>query len=120
MPWDEEDDEESDDDDGTVEESLDDDTTREELAPPVLIGVLPQNWLVIDVFRACQPQIAVGMGVLWQGVSAQEVRSACVMLSVKRCDQARVLAGVQLMAHVTARVRNEDEARRLDVAQRER
>ncbi|MFM2287125.1 MAG: hypothetical protein RL684_268 [Pseudomonadota bacterium] len=99
-------------DDGLVEESLDDESTDDERDPPVWLGVLPGNRVVVDTFQRCQPQISVGMGVLWQGVTASEIRAACVLGHVPRADWPKVLDGVQLMARVVANVRNEEEAKR--------
>lgn len=76
------------------------------------IGVLPANQVVVDTFKRCQPQIGVGMGVLWQGVSAGEIRAACVLSHVRRADWPRVMDGVQLMARVVAGIRNEEKPRK--------
>lgn len=72
------------------------------------LGVLPENWIVIEVFGRCQIDVAVGMGgALWQGISAREARAAIGMSRVPARDWARVLDGVQLMGRVTAEIRNE-------------
>ena len=84
------------------------------------IGVLPANVGVVEVFQRCQPQIGIGMGVVWQGVGATEVRSACLMSHVPRADWPRYLDGVQRMARVVAQVRNEDEAKRAKRANKAR
>lgn len=76
------------------------------------IGVLPRNAGIVQVFQRCQPQVAIGMGVLWQGVGAVEVLAACRMSRVPRADWPRYLDGVQLMAHVVAGIRNDKEAKR--------
>lgn len=75
---------------------------------PIAVGVLPRNMGVVAVFRRCQPQIAVGMGVLWQGVCAREVLAACLMSRTPRADWCRYLDGVQRMAQVVASIRNAD------------
>lgn len=75
-------------------------------ASEICIGVLPENWIVKTVFSRCQPQISVGMGVIWQGVTAQEVGWGCLVSLVPRRDWPRVTDGVQLMAAVIAEVRN--------------
>lgn len=84
------------------------------------IGVLPRNVGVVEVFQRCQPQIGIGMGVVWQGVGATEVRAACLMSRVPRADWPRYLDGVQGMARVVAQVRNEEEATRARRANKER
>lgn len=75
----------------------------------ICLVVLPWCASIVRVFRRCQPQISVGMGVLWQGVTASEVRAACIMLDVPRRDWARHVDGVQLMARVVADLRNADK-----------
>lgn len=104
-------DEEADDegDDGTVEEALDSDT-NDAREPPLWLAVLPWCASIVAVFRRCQPQVAVGMGVFWQGVTAGEVRSACLMLGVPRREWARHIDGVQLMARTIAELRNKEAA----------
>lgn len=88
-----------------------DDESSDERHPPMWIGVLPRNVGVVDVFRRCQPQVSVGMGVFWQGVSASEVRAACLMSHVASEDWPRYIDGVQLMARVVANVRNAESAK---------
>jgi hypothetical protein len=75
----------------------------------IWVGVLPENIGVVRVFERCQPQVAIGMGVIWQGASASEVRAACLMSRVPRTDWPRYLDGVQLMARVVAGIRNAEE-----------
>lgn len=104
-----EDEDELDADDEPIEESLDDESSDARHAP-LWIGVLPRNVGVVQVFQRCQPQLGVGMGVVWQGVSAGEVRAACLMSHIPRRDWPRYLDGVQLMARVAADIRNEKEA----------
>jgi hypothetical protein len=95
--------------DGTTEEALDSDT-NDEREPPLWIAVLPWCASIVEVFKRCQPQISVGMGVLWQGVTAVEVRSACLMLGIPRREWARHIDGVQYMARVIAELRNKEAA----------
>lgn len=92
---------------------LDDEGNHDDRGESLWIGVLPENVGVVAVFQRCQPQIGIGMGVLWQGVGASEVRAACLMSHVSRADWPRYLDGVQMMARVVAEVRNaETEERR--------
>jgi hypothetical protein len=97
---------------GTIEESLDDATDPRASQQPIFVGILERNWVVLDVFNACLPDVSIGMGVFWQGVGAGEVDSACRLLHVPHEEWPRVTYGVQLMARTIADVRNEREAQR--------
>ena len=66
---------------------------------------------MVQVFQHCQPQLAVGMAVFWQGVAAREVYSACRMLHVPRRDWPRHIHGVQLMAQIVAGIQNAGNAK---------
>jgi hypothetical protein len=101
--------EDGDDDPDTCEVSLlDDDSDDGRDPPPLWLGVLPENWIVVEVFGRCQIGVAVGMGgALWQGISAREARAAIGMSRVPAKDWVRVLDGVQLMGRITAEIRNE-------------
>ena len=81
-------------------------------AQDLWLGVLPENVGVVQVFKRCQPQIGIGMGVVWQGVGAVEVLAACRMSHVRKRDWTRYLDGVQLMARTVADIRNEEETKR--------
>lgn len=85
---------------------------QDRLDETLWIGVLPENVGIVQVFQRCQPQVALGMGVLWQGVGASEVMSACLMSHVRRMNWPRYIDGVQLMARVVASIRNDEEAKR--------
>lgn len=98
-----------DEDDGTEEVPLNGDATAAR-EPPLWLAVLPWCASIVAVFRRCQPQLAVGMGVHWQGVTATEVRAACLMLGIRRAEWARHIDGVQYMARVVANVRNQQAA----------
>lgn len=100
---------EEDDDNGTVEEALDSDT-NDERDQPLWLAVLPWCHSIVETFKRCQPQISVGMGVLWQGVTAGEVRAACDMLNVPRSEWPYHIDGVQLMARTIAELRNKQAA----------
>lgn len=77
----------------------------------VWIGVLPENASVVTVFRRCRLGVSLGGmgGVLWHGISAREVRSACVLSRVPARDWPRLTDGVQLMGRIAARIANEGE-----------
>ena len=85
-------------------------TTR----PPrvVEIEVLVENIRTVEVFLRCQPQVVMGMGIFWQGVSVSEIQSTCVLLRVPQEEWLDVLDGVQHMAHVVATIRNERSAKK--------
>lgn len=87
---------------------------RIEDAPPEVLwlGVLQCNVGIVAVWRRCMMTVGVGMGVVWQGISAAEVRAACILSRVPRVDWPRYVDGVQLMGQIVARNRNEAEARR--------
>jgi hypothetical protein len=74
----------------------------------VEIDVLADNVRTVEVFLRCQPQVHLGMGIYWQGVSASEVRAACLLLRVPLDERADVLDGVQHMAQVIADIRNRE------------
>jgi len=112
----EDDDEASVDDGGMIEESLDDETDTRPGQQPITIGVLAENWIVLDVFDGCQPQVSIGMGIYWQGVAASEVKSGCAMLLIPSDEWPRILDGVQLMARAIAHIRNDREAKRSEKA----
>ena len=86
--------------------------TDRRTATTLWLGVLPQNLAIVEVFRRCQPQLAVGMSVFWQGVSAREVLAACVMSRVPRADWPRYIDGVQWMAQIAANVGNKPRGRK--------
>lgn len=81
-------------------------------AQELWLGVLPENAIVIEVFGRCRIDAAVGMGVLWMGISAAEVRAACLLSRIKPRDWPRVADGVLLMGRVVADIRNAAEAER--------
>lgn len=83
-------------------------------APPeeLWLGVLPDNLVVVAVFGRCRMDVSVGMGAYYQGISAQEVRAACVLSRVRPKDWPEIVDGVQLMGRVVADIRNEQEAAR--------
>jgi hypothetical protein len=72
-----------------------------------VIEVLQENLRTAEVFLRCQPQIALGMGVFWQGVTAREIESACHLMHVPYEEEPDVLDGVQHMAQVVAAHMNE-------------
>jgi hypothetical protein len=78
----------------------------------VEIDVLADNVRTVEVFLRCQPQVHLGMGIYWQGVSASEVRAACLLLRVPLDERADVLDGVQHMAQVIADIRNREAQRK--------
>lgn len=76
-----------------------------------MIDVLDQNLRTAEVFLRCQPQIAVGMGVFWQGVTAREIEAACHLMHVPYEEEPDVLDGVQHMAQVVAAVMNDKDGK---------
>lgn len=116
---DEEDAEEGDDDTDDDVELVDLATEADEPEPDedievYEIGVLPDNRVIVETFDRCLPELSVGMGVLWQGVRATEIRAACGMGRVPRKVWPAVIDGVQLMARIVAGIRNDDEAARAE------
>lgn len=51
------------------------------------IPVLAINWNTVQVFLACQWTLLLGMsGSFFQGISAQEIRSAVILLRIPRSE----------------------------------
>lgn len=77
----------------------------------LVIEVWPEHMQTVIVFTHCQPGLVAGLGgVVWQGVSCTEVESACRMLRVSPSAWPTVLDGVQRMAQIVAKHRNEAAA----------
>lgn len=76
------------------------------------IDVLAENWTTVQVYLRCQPDISVGWGERWNGISATEVRSAATMMRVPRDEWPDVLDGVQHMGRVVAEIRNSEANRK--------
>jgi hypothetical protein len=73
------------------------------------IEVLEGNWQTVSVFQRCKLDlVGGGMGIWWHGVAATEVLAVCRMLRVPRVEWGDVLDGVQVMAAIVAKERNDE------------
>lgn len=73
----------------------------------------------IRVFRTIKPELYLGSmgGVVYGGVSAQEVRAACLNLLIAKSEYPDITDNVQAMAAVAANLKNEAQN---EQAERER
>lgn len=71
--------------------------------------IWPKNWWTVQVFCQCSwTKLAGFHGLVWIGISAQEVRAVTLMLRVPITEWQDVLCGVMLMVdaalpHLNAR-----------------
>ncbi len=59
------------------------------------------------MFEHCQLSLSVGVGVHYNGVSAREVHSACLMLRVPGIQWPDVLADAQFMGRIVSNALNQ-------------
>lgn len=67
----------------------------------------PENVTAVDVFRRCQITMHAGMGVVYQGISAVEMRAAMIVSRVPRAEWPSVADDVAVMADAAAEYLNE-------------
>ena len=78
-----------------------------------IVEVWPEHFDTVQVFQRCQPQLIGGFGgVLWHGVSGSEIRAVCLLMHITRATWPDVLDGVQFMAQVVAKHRNDEQGKR--------
>ncbi len=73
------------------------------------IEVLEQNWHIVQVFIACQPQFLLptfAKRPIYMGISAVEIQAATRLCRVPKTEFEDVLSGLRVMTRVTAEIRN--------------
>lgn len=76
--------------------------------------------LAFRVFRIAKQTIQAGMSVLYLGITAQEVESACNLVNVATEDREEITYAVQYMGDVVADAANKDNKARTDAATRKK
>lgn len=99
----------------TVEVALgdvDEDSSREE-RDAVTLGVWQGNWSAVQVFCDCQWQVVGGFSrPYYEGITAQEVRAACLMHRIPRDEWPRVLLSIsRVMVPAAKSILNEPSTR---------
>ncbi len=73
------------------------------------IEVLECNWNAVTVFLHCEPQWLGGMSACRMGIAAAEIHAAASLLRLPRQEWPPLLADVQLMGRIAARVQNQQQ-----------